>query len=351
MLNRRKFIHHTLTLSASAVVGGASGFTFDNPYLSFDFHAHPGSFFGKGMPGYPGDEGFTKTIGDMNIGGLTGAFFSLVADAALLQRTPTGIIPTRAYSSGEGWKEYQRQMSDLKTMMTSAQARLATRTKQMSINQKEKIVSAFISVEGGDFLQGDLSILEKMYADGVRSMQLVHYAPSEVGDLQTENPMHKGLSAFGKQVVKKMNDLGMLIDVAHASEDTVKAVTDITKKPIMLSHSILKMEEDRPLAKRAITPAHAKMVASTGGVIGAWPSGFNKSFEEFVDNILRLVDVIGINHIGLGTDMDGNFKPVMDSYTQIPKLIAALQSKGLNEESVRKIMGGNAKRLLEEVVK
>src|SRR5437868_15395317 len=118
-----------------------------------------------------------------------------------------------------------------------------------------------------------------MYKDVVRSVQLVHYAPNALGDLQTEAPQHEGLSKAGKDVVKKMNRLGMVIDVAHASFKTVQDVAEATDSPIILSHSVLKMEDDRPIAKRAITPEHAKTVAKTGGVIGMWPSGFNNSFE------------------------------------------------------------------------
>jgi membrane dipeptidase len=142
----------------------------------------------------------------------------------------------------------------------------------------------------------------------------------------------------------------MVIDVAHASMMTVQDVVYITEAPIILSHSILKIDDSRPLSKRAITPEHAKLVASTGGVIGAWPSGFNNSFEEFVDNTLRLADVAGIDHVGLGTDMDGNFKPVLDSYLQLPKWADALKAKGLSTEEVGKIMGGNAKRVLTKVI-
>jgi len=92
-------------------------------------------------------------------------------------------------------------------------------------------------------------------------------------------------------------------------------------------------------------------VAETGGVIGAWPSGFNTSFDEFVDNTVRLVDVVGINHVGLGTDMDANYKPVMDSYSQFSKWTNALRANGLSDEEVQKLAGGNALRVLSEVLK
>jgi membrane dipeptidase len=89
----------------------------------------------------------------------------------------------------------------------------------------------------------------------------------------------------------------------------------------------------------------------TGGLIGAWPSGFNKSLDEFVDNTMRLIDVVGIDHVGLGTDMDANFKPVMDNYSLLSNWLEGLRTKGLSEEEVFKVGGGNAQRLLKAVLK
>jgi membrane dipeptidase len=114
---------------------------------------------------------------------------------------------------------------------------------------------------------------------------------------------------------------------------------------------MLEMEADRPIAKRAISKEHAKLIADTGGVIGAWPSGFNKNFDEYVDNIKRLIDVVGINHVGIGTDMDANFKPVLSKYSEFPKLAEALQSKGFSASETGKIMGENAKRVLSKILK
>jgi len=133
-----------------------------------------------------------------------------------------------------------------------------------------------------------------------------------------------------------MNEMGMVIDLAHASYQTTKDVASITTAPILLSHSMLEMEADRPIAKRAISKEHAKLIAATGGVIGAWPSGFNKSFDEYIDNIKLLVDTVGIDHVGIGTDMDANFKPVLTKYSEFPKLNDALIAKGFQNQKLEK---------------
>ncbi len=123
----------------------------------------------------------------MNTGRLSGAFLSLVADMPLLERTPTGIKPGKPYASGEAWKEYQRQITVLKELLKTLPATFATKASDLDHALKNKKIAAYIACEGGDFLDGNASLLDQMYADGVRSLQVVHYAPNALGDLQTEN--------------------------------------------------------------------------------------------------------------------------------------------------------------------
>ncbi len=353
MTSRRIFIQRAATLAAGASMleFPLSGRDAAPKFLNFDLHCHPGQFIAKGLEGYSLDTGIAKTLGEMKSGNLSGAFFSLVADAQIIKIGPEGVKPYRNYVANEAWADYKRQINALKEILKNDNSfAVSTHGKDLQQNFDKKKISAYISCEGGDFLEGDAGKLESMYEDGVRSLQLVHYHPNEIGDLQTEAPQHKGLSIAGKEVVKRMNKLGMVIDVAHSTFETTKAAADLSKHPIILSHSLLKNDSTHPVARRMITAEHAKVVAETGGVIGAWPSGLNKSFEDFIDNTLKLIDVAGIDHVGLGTDMDANFKPVLNSYLQIPQLIDGLKSKGLKDEEVSKVVGGNVKRVLEKVL-
>ena len=357
MLTRKEFIQQALAVSAGTAVMGFSSldekwlktFSPSAPVLfpSFDLHAHPGRFYQRGRTeGYTGDDVVRKTVNEMNATNLSGVFLSMVVDGLVTKATETGIVPSRDFEKGEAWKEYKRQLVQLNELCKLLPLQQAT--KFSDLKPDSKTVAAFFACEGGDFLESS-DQLDEMYADGIRSIQLVHYAPNPLGDLQTYDSQHNGLSITGKTVVKKMNQLGMVIDVAHASYKTVRDVVEITNKPIILSHSILKAKEERPISLRAITPEHAKAVAQTGGVIGAWPSGFNTSFEDYVDNILKLTDIVGIDHVGLGTDMDSNFKPVLDSYSQLSRLAESLQAKGFSNEELQKFMGGNAIRVLKKV--
>ncbi len=364
MMNRRRFVRDTLlaTAGVSALSRAAhaqrsvehatqyAGHEIQPAPLVFDLHSHPGATFQKGRPEYQGDEAHRKTVASMQSGGLTGAFFSLVADGPLIELTPTGVITHDAYAKGQAAREYQRQLADLKALLGTTSAFIATRAADLPRAQRDRTVAAYLACEGGEFLEGDAGRVDQLYADGVRSLQLVHYVPNVLGDLQTQPRQHGGLSAAGKAVVKRLTAKGMVIDVAHASFETVRDVASQTSAPIILSHSILKMDDSRLLAARAITVEHAKLVAKTGGVIGAWPSGFNASFDEFVSNTVRLIETVGVDHVGLGTDMDGNLKPVLGDYKQLPDWLTALKSKGLSASDVAKVAGGNMQRVLAQVI-
>jgi membrane dipeptidase len=351
MTTRRQFLKTSTALTLGTSLFGFQSGKAANTF-TFDLHAHPGAFFYKGTEAFNGDSAVMGTLNDFKTSKISGAFFSLVADMKILTITPDGVKPSRNFSSGEAWTDYKRQLKIIKDSTGAARdILLATRAGDLDQGFKKGNSTAFIGVEGGDYLEGDAGKLEEMYNDGIRSVQIMHYHPNELGDLQTEPPQHNGLSGAGKDVVKRMNKLGILIDVAHATTATTQAVANTTDKPIILSHSMLRVESDHPIIRRTISKEHAKLVAQTGGAIGMWPCGLNKDFNDFVDNTMRLIDAVGIDHVGLGTDMDANFRPVLTSYLQVPDWLAALRKKGLSEEDVTKVAGGNVKRILDKVLK
>ncbi len=353
-MNRRKFLRHAGAFSVTCATllsrqSQAASFLTNHP--SFDLHCHPGAFYGRGAKDYAGDQAFAKTVSEMRQGGLSAAFFSIVADSILLGRDDKGIVVSdRRLSEGETWADCERQLSAFDYLRKRENIGLATSARQALELKKRGQVAAFIACEGGHGLEGRVERLDKLYGRGVRSLQLTHYAQNDLGDLQTQPPVYHGLSSFGRDVVRRMNGLGMVVDVAHASFETVKDTVSISTAPIMLSHTHLQSETSPH--PRLITAEHARLVSSTGGVIGAWPSGFaNRTFGDFVDQTMRLIDVVGVDHVGLGTDMDGNYKPVFSSYLQLPDWVDGLRSKGLSEIDVAKVAGGNALRLIGQVLK
>lgn len=350
-MKRREFFYTSGFVLGATWLGCKSpvgkGSSTANQIPTFDLHTHPGRFYLKGTELYQGDGAFLDRIREMGSRGLQGAFFALVADWPLLQRTETGIVPKGSFRGDEGWSVFEKQLSILKALLERSEATMALNAADLTRGPQ---VKAYLACEGGDFLGGKLDRVTEAYVAGIRSIQLVHYAPNELGDLQTWTSQHNGLSSFGKAVVRKMNELGMLIDVAHASAKTVQDVVAISSSPVILSHSILRQGNDRPVAARAISTDHAKMIAGSGGVIGMWPSGFSNSFDEFVEHTLRMVDTVGIDHVGIGTDMDSNYRPVITNYTEFFNWRDALLSRGLSPAEVAQLAGGNAQRVLKEVL-
>ena len=192
--------------------------------------------------------------------------------------------------------------------------------------------------------------MQEAFDRGIRSLQLVHYRINELGDIQTAAPIHGGLTDFGRAAVKEMNRLGIIVDVAHATQAVVAGVAETTTQPIVLSHTDI---EDGSGWARFISRDHARLVAGTGGVIGAMPIMLGHrgdSIPGYVAHISRLVDAVGVDHVAIGTDMDGIGPGVIFSdYARWPSLAAALIDRGYRPEEVGKILGGNAQRVFQRV--
>jgi membrane dipeptidase len=153
-----------------------------------------------------------------------------------------------------------------------------------------------------------------------------------------------GLTAFGAEVIRRCNQMGIVVDVAHGPFELVKKAASVTTKPLVLSHTSL---TQRPEAwTRRILPDHARAIAATGGVIGIWPViGYFSSIVAYAEGFARMVDVVGINHVGLGTDQYGlPGGSSMPSYADLPQIAAALRSRFTPEETA-KLLGGNYRRV------
>ena len=207
-----------------------------------------------------------------------------------------------------------------------------------------------IAFEGGDVLEGMLDRVSEVHAAGVRLMQLVHYRVNELGDIQTEEPVHNGLTPFGADVVRACNRLRVIIDVAHATFEATSQVLKVATRPSILSHTFL---TDRPRPNtRGITREHARAVADAGGTIGIvpFPSSF-PTLQRYAEGVARMADAVGIDHVGIASDMTGipTGIPPFNNYGQIPEIAKALADKGFRPDDVRKVMGGNFMRVFRAV--
>ncbi len=324
---------------------------------SIDAHAHPGRTFVDGAENLSGlvwvyaklGTFESRTIADMQAGGLTAAAFSAVSDFQVLGTLGEGLSAVRQFEPGEARASYKRQIGNIKAQTEKRQVQLVLSMADFQLAKASGKPGALLTVEGGDFLEGQVARVKESYADGVRSITLMHYRNNELGDIITGTPVQGGLTAAGVAVVKAMNAVGMLIDVAHASEATAFGILKASAKPVMASH--VHVHSEKLGHPRFISRDLAKAVAANGGgVLGSWPAGIGiVDLKGYIDRTFELVDHVGIDHVCLGTDMDANYKPVFDTYTKLPVFVAGLLKRGMAEPEVAKLIGGNFLRVFAAV--
>lgn len=333
----------------------AVAFLRQNP--AFDIHAHPGRTFVRGASGlapklklYQALGTFEKkSITDMQAGGMSGVAFATVSDFQVLDASKGGLRTIRDFVPGEAWNSFVTQITNMRSLIDRGLVMELDRPSDLLAARKAGQIGAWLSAEGGDFLEGSQQRVAEAYDLGLRSITLMHYRNSEIGDIMTSSQVHNGLTPAGKTIVQEMNRLGMVIDVAHASETTAYGTLSASAQPVMCSHTHIQSDKV-PDVPRFISPELAKEIASTGGLIGLWPAGFGiSSLQGLVERALDLIEHVGVDNVALGTDMDANYKPVLDNYRQMPLFVAGLLAGGLSTDETAKLMGGNFIRLWKQV--
>jgi membrane dipeptidase len=226
-------------------------------------------------------------------------------------------------------------------------------------------IASLIGAEGGHSIGGSLDGLDRLYELGVRYMTLTHNDNTPWADSATDDPRNNGLNDFGREVVRRMNSLGIIVDLAHVSVATMNDALDTTAKPVLFTHS----------SAHALTP-HVRNVpdevlarlASNGGVcMVAFVAEFvNEPFRQWVheagregspppvtvtdvaDHIDHVREVAGVEHVGIGGDYDGcpELPEGLTDVSGYPRLLAELADRGWSDDDLRKLTGENALRVL-----
>jgi|SRR5579862_855001 len=324
----------------------------------------------------------------MKEGGLGGIFFSIWMDGKItgpeaVQKALDQIAAVR--------RMVRQHPNDMALCTTAAEIRRA---------HGEKKIAVLMGVEGGHMIDSDLSVLDT-YADlGVRYMTLTHSVNDEWADSSTDKPAHNGLTDFGKSVVAEMNRRGMMVDISHVADKTFYDALEVSKAPMIASHSSCRALCDAP---RDMTDDMIKALAAKGGVIQInYYVGFlsqeyrdavnanpelqkemqaelekrcgksegcqlaegdklvreavaagklpKVSWEKIIEHIDHAVKLVGADHVGLGSDFDGANMPYgMESAADLPKITDALMKKGYSDADIRKILGENTLRVMEQV--
>lgn len=255
--------------------------------------------------------------------------------------------------------------------------------------RKQGKIASLIGIEGGHAIENSLALLRTFHRLGVRYMTLTHSETTDWADSATDKPRHGGLAPLGEEVVREMNRLGMLVDISHVSAETMHDVLQVTRAPVIASHSSAFALAQHP---RNVPDDVLKKLAANGGIVMInFYSGFivpesararkemfevgrklRKQFpkkEEFqaaldqwrrehpaptgsvhdvVDHIEHVITVAGIDHVGLGSDFDGidSAPKQLEDVAAYPFITQELLNRGYDEPQIRKVLGGNLLRVL-----
>ena len=226
---------------------------------------------------------------------------------------------------------------------------------------KEGKIASMMGVEGGHSIQNSMSSLGYLYKRGARYMTLTHSKTLAWADSATDEAKNGGLSEFGEEVVKEMNRIGMVVDLSHVSDETMDDVFRIAKAPVIYSHSSARAICDHP---RNVSDEMLKKTKANGGVVMVnFMSGYvvptaqlkaneraKGTVHTVVDHIEHIINVAGIDHVGIGSDYDGvrSLPRQLTDVSYYPYITQELLNRGYNKEQIHKILGGNALRVLRE---
>jgi membrane dipeptidase len=363
-MNRREFLRYSAFcgLSVSLADFFSSTRTFsestDDKVLlkgfgTIDAHAHPDRYVRD-----PRQIDNSSTLKAIQKLGMVASCFAAVGDSVFLSR---GRQPGTEYGSTKTQLEYW-----IKDPIRKGKLKLVSKALDIPDAVDEKTPpGAILAIEGGDPLEGRSDRLDEFYRLGVRMITLVHYRNNELGDIMRafENlnpgPGHHGLTQEGRKVVERMEDLGMLVDVAHADAVTLKQIVGASSKPLVDSHTSPCPDEDSSNCGRFRTWNDMELIVKTGGVVCTWPIAYKRgesvrvTFLDWAKEILEMKKRLGMQHVGLGTDGGGGLPKFIEGYrdiTDLVHLVAAMQEVGLSHEDINAYMGGNFYRVLQKCI-
>jgi membrane dipeptidase len=292
---------------------------------------------------------------EMEKGGMLLVSRKLVADLPVIRMMAGGIGTHRAAAPGELAAFFDKNVPLMRVRHRREGLVEVLTAADLDRVLKERVPAVALSVEGGDFLEGDLKRLEAARAMGVVHLQIVHYRVSEVGDICTERPVHNGLGAFGKEVVAACNRLGILVDVAHATSAGIEQALEISTKPVIYSHGHVASYEpsytmDGARARGIYLPV-AKKIAAKGGVVGFWALGSQyRSLGSMADALIDAAGKLGAAHVGIGSDMAGMPSTAIPTYVEFAELGEVLEKRGVKGEDLEGILGANYLRVLKQAL-
>lgn len=285
----------------------------------------------------------TKTPRDLNIETNTGDTDNITALFIAQLRHPKTwtSLTQRAVAQSEALRETATRSGGRLTLIetqSDLSAYLARRERETGIT------AALIAVEGAHALDRDIGNVETLFRNGVRMMSLTHFFDNEFGG-SAHGTNKTGLTAEGKRLIKEMETRGIILDLAHASAQTIQDALAVTTKPVVVSHTGVRATCEN---NRNLTDEQLRGIARAGGVIGIgyWQTAVCGSDAKAIAQAIRhTANVIGVRHVALGSDFDGAVATPFDT-TRVIEITDALLAENFSDEEVKAVMGGNVINLL-----
>lgn len=294
---------------------------------------------------------------DLSDSGVSLISWALVSDGPFLQRQPNGEIQVNFKPTVDQLREaYLRMLGGMQRRIRGENLRLVRSTEDVDLALMGQL-HIVLSTEGAHFLGGDPTYLDVVYAQGVRQVGLGHFLEGDLLDIRTEVPKIGGLSALGREVILRCNQLGIVIDLAHATDQAVAQALEVSKQPMLWSHSAITRRatdwRSRSNHIMSVSLTNAKVIAQRGGLIGIWPSRFNfKDPSAYVAALGEAVAELGEDHVAFGSDMQGlaPAHTMMGAYSGLREVVNLMLASNMPETTVRKVAGENYARLLKTVL-
>ena len=314
--------------------------------LTFDSHCDTPMFFGKGI-----DFGRRDPQLRMDLYKMTEGHLDSVIMAAYLkqgERTDEGLTLATSQADAllNGIEEMVSAHSDVAT--------LAYTPSDLYLNKSKGVKSIMMGIENGYAIGKDLSNVERFRKRGVVYITLCHNGDNDICDSAKGNNEHNGVSEFGEKVIKEMNRVGMMVDLSHAGDKSFYDTLDISTAPVVCTHSSARALCGHP---RNLTDDQMRALAQKGGVMQIniycdflRDNGSEASILDAVEHLNHAIRIIGIEHVGFGSDFDGGGGvPGLDNASEVLNFTRKLLEAGYNEDDLRLIWGGNFLRVMSEV--
>ena len=314
-----------------------------------DMHAHPSRFHRRNIESITAEEVglFRKRTMDLVVANISS---DMAYDGSYFKRDGTKVEKGR-YKPNPG-EVFALSEDRLKRLMKTFELGYAVHadTPESVIEaRKTNQVAIMPALEGADALEGDIQNLYRMHKQGLRLVQLIHFRNNELGHTQTWPYSPGGLTDFGREVVREANRLGMVIDMAHANAETQADILAESRHPVLFSHGGVRRYTDHD---RAVTDEQIRAIAKNGGVVGIWPHGRHiATVAEMVDYMVHVIEVGGIDHVGIGSDLRGvsSYVKGFDNDANFHAIASELLDRGYSDADVGKVMGENFFRVWKEV--